>query len=38
MNMHRVFAYKYTVERKYGWATCTYLQPKICKNVGLTKK
>jgi hypothetical protein len=33
-NMHKGCAYRYTGEKNYGWATFTYLQPRICKNVG----
>ena len=32
--MHKVFAYKYTEEKKYGSETCIYLPPKIYKKEG----
>ena len=34
-SLHKACAYKYTVEKNYGWETFTYPPPKIYNNVGL---
>ena len=36
--MHKVCAYKYKEERRYGYETYTYLQSKTCRNVALRKR